>query len=74
MTLFNATSESSGGFVSLRKCDYAHDAILRILGEPGEYGTLQGWVRKPAYRGSVDQFWPEWDRQNAALYQRLAGR
>jgi hypothetical protein len=66
--------QSSGGFLSLRRCDYAHDAILHILGEPGEYGTLKGWVRRPGLGGPVTQFWPEWDRQNAALYQRLAGR
>ena len=74
MTLFDARVESSGGFLSLRKCDYAHDAILHILGEPGEYGTLKGWVRRPDHRGTFTQLWPEWDRQNAALDKRLAVR
>ena len=73
-TVFDASLESSGQFASWRRCDLAHDAILRILGERGEYGTLTGDVRRANYRGSFTQFWPEWDRQNAALDKRLAGR
>jgi hypothetical protein len=70
----NAAMESSGQFVSTRMCDFAHDAILHVLGQSGEYGTLQSGIRKVRDSDRVDEYWPEWDRQNAALAQDLATR
>lgn len=56
--------------------NHRHDLRKRYLAEFAVIGliTLEGWVRKAGYRDSVDQFWPEWDPQNAALEQLLSVR
>jgi hypothetical protein len=76
----DGTIESSGQALSTRMCDYAHDAILHIMGEPGEYGILRhgGFVAigDPAATGMGNSgphtwIWPRWDKENAALAKRL---
>jgi hypothetical protein len=78
--VFDGRVESSGQALSTRMCDYAHDAILHVLGETGEFGVLQrgGFVsiNDPAATGMGNSgphnwIWPRWDSENAALAKYL---
>jgi hypothetical protein len=78
----DGTMESSGRALSTRMCDFAHDAILHILGEPGEFGTFEGnglvYLKVPdpeatgmGNEGPHNWIWARWDKENAALAKRL---
>jgi hypothetical protein len=67
----------SMGEISIRASEFAHDAILHVRSEPGEFGTLKNsnglivpkdiWM----WHGDPAEFWPLWDADNASLIRRL---